>query len=358
MVKTVYINGRFLSQNITGVQRYAIQLLNTIDFMLESGGLSKNQFKFIVLTPNNFNELVRFKNIAIIKSSFSGHIWEQFVLPIVSGSHLLLNFCNLAPILKCNKIVVVHDASVYRVPKGYSFFFRLYYKIMLPILGLTSKIVITDSEFSKKELIRFCKYRPDRVKVILSGANNFSGKEMNRSILTRHNLTQERYIFSLGSMNPNKNFSTLLEAIKLLNLNDIKFVITGGLNSKIFKSHDIKSIPESVIFTGYVSDEELQSLYTNALCFVFPSIYEGFGFPPLEAMSVGCPVITSNAASLPEVCLDAALYCDPYSFVDIANKIQLMIENPQLRLSYIEKGHARVKSLDWKHTVAQMISVF
>jgi glycosyltransferase involved in cell wall biosynthesis len=206
--------------------------------------------------------------------------------------------------------------------------------------------------------MKFCKYNEKKVEVNLSGANDFSVKKNNISILDKFNLTSRKYLFAVGSMNPNKNFRALLEAIKLLNLGDCKFVISGGINSKIFQSQAIEDIPKSVIFTGYVSDDELNSLYANALCFVFPSIYEGFGFPPLEAMSVGCPVIVSNAASLPEVCSDAALYCNPYDVSDIASKIQFMIDNPKLQIIYSNKGYARVKDLDWKSTVAEVIKLF
>jgi glycosyltransferase involved in cell wall biosynthesis len=271
---------------------------------------------------------------------------------------LLLNFCNLGPVIKRNQFIVVHDASVYSKPDGYSLIFKIYYRVVLSLIGLRAKKIITVSEFSKIELMKFCKYNEKKVEVNLSGANDFSVKKNNISILDKFNLTSRKYLFAVGSMNPNKNFRALLEAIKLLNLGDCKFVISGGINSKIFQSQAIEDIPKSVIFTGYVSDDELNSLYANALCFVFPSIYEGFGFPPLEAMSVGCPVIVSNAASLPEVCSDAALYCNPYDVSDIASKIQFMIDNPKLQIIYSNKGYARVKDLDWKSTVAEVIKLF
>ena len=156
-------------------------------------------------------------------------------------------------------------------------------------------------------------------------------------------------------MNPNKNFNAIIHALDYIEFKDFLLVIAGGLNFKIFNSFRL-IYSEYVRYIGYVSDEELKALYINASGFVYPSLYEGFGFPPLEAMTCGCPVIVSKAASLPEVCGDAALFCDPNNPKDISSKIESIITDQKLYNELKRKGLERSNRFSWEQTAQETLA--
>jgi glycosyltransferase involved in cell wall biosynthesis len=164
----------------------------------------------------------------------------------------------------------------------------------------------------------------------------------------------------VGSLDPRKNLQGVLDAIKRLeHLSDVKFVIVGGKNSRIFSGDGTQApVPSrQVVWAGYVSDGELKSLYENAGCLVFPSLYEGFGLPPLEAMYCGCPVIASARTSIPEACGDAAMYCEATSPDDIAAKIAQMMGDPQLRQRYRNAGLLHAREFRWERSAQQVLEI-
>jgi glycosyltransferase involved in cell wall biosynthesis len=356
MKKVVYINGRFLGQKITGVQRYAIELTKALDGMLDKQEYN-NSITFVLLVPpGDFNKLP-LSNIKIKQlGCLSGHFWEQFELSIFTFGHLLLNFCNTGPIVKRNQIVTICDASVFSHPEGYSKLFRLWYKCLIPILGIMSRRVITISEFSKAELISYCHIKPKKIAVTLLGAPERFDLKPDTAYINSQGLGSTPFVLTVSSMNPNKNFAGLLKSIALLKDGRFQVVIVGGVNSKIFGAN-LLQIPDFVKYLGYVSDSELQQLYAHASCFVYPSFYEGFGLPPLEAMAAGCPVITSNVASLPEVCGSAVLYCDPTQPSEIASKINLMMSNSSLRSEMRKRGFKRIKQFTWDKCALETYNV-
>lgn len=358
MKKVVYINGRFLTQKITGVQRYAMELLTQLDNLIKTHYL-KNEINFQILVPRgtDVNKL-KLKNITVKEVGIlKGHAWEQLELPFYVRNRLLVNFCNVAPMFKKNQIVTIHDAAVYANPFNFSFIFRTWYKIVYKNISKYSKKIITVSTFSKKELIKYCKVNESKVKVIYEGKEHFLIKNRDSEILNKYKLVPKSYILAVSSLNPNKNFKAVINAFKKLESEKIKFVIAGGTNPRIFNNKLDLSFYKNVVHVGYISDEELKELYENAFCFIYPSFYEGFGLPPLEAMACGCPVIVSNAASLPEVCGDAALYVDPYSPEDIAEKIKLLLSDDKLREELRRKGLERAKMFSWEKCVEETIKV-
>ena len=156
-----------------------------------------------------------------------------------------------------------------------------------------------------------------------------------------------------------KNFKNLILAFNRLDIEDLELIIVGSDHS-VFKNQDLKKVIQSnkhTHFTGYLSDDELAQLYKNAMLFIYPSLYEGFGIPPLEAMAFGCPTIVSNITSLPEVCGDAAYYVDPYDINDIAKGMKEVLENDNLRSNLINKGYDRVKLFSWEKSAMKIIEV-
>ncbi|MBP2658162.1 MAG: glycosyltransferase [Firmicutes bacterium] len=351
----IYINARFLTQSVSGVQRYAIEVVKEIDSLIEKNIDNKNSF--YLLTPRNIKSQLNLKNIPIRKVGYlKGHLWEQLELPYYSRNGLLVNLCNVAPLLKNKQIITMHDASVFAYPNAYSFSFAIWYKILFVLLGRIAKRILTVSRFSKDELVRYCKIKKEKISVIYLGKEHVYNCKVDKQIIEKHKLENTPFILAVSSMNPNKNFTGIINAIKLLNREDLNIVIAGGINHHIF---DIQGeiLSDRIKHLGYVSDGELRALYEAASCFVFPSFYEGFGLPPIEAMAYGCPVIVSEVASLPEICGDAALYCDPYNPNDIAEKIRMIIDDETLREALTQAGKKHVKVFTWEKCAMNILQV-
>ena len=173
------------------------------------------------------------------------------------------------------------------------------------------------------------------------------------SILARSALQTRRFVLGVSSMSPIKNFQRLIDAWEGLGRTDFKLVLAGGHNRKLFQDAG-PCRGTNTQFLGYVTDGELRALYENAACFVYPSLYEGFGLPPIEAMSCGCPVIASHCSALPEVCGDAALYCDAYSATDIGRRITEVLDHPELAEELRRRGRQRAVLYTYRTCAAKL----
>lgn len=353
----IFINGRFLTQPVTGVQRYATEVVKALDNLFETDKVNKEEYELIILAPKNIINDLSLKHIEIKKiGNFNGHFWEQTELPFYVKNSILINLCNAGPILKRNQATVIHDMAVFAYSLNFSFIFKIWYKILISLQGKFSRQIITVSNFSKEELIKYLSIDKQKINVIYEGKEHFINKNVNTSILNKYELDLKPYIFAVSSLNPNKNFKAIVEATKLLETEELNIVIAGGTDPKVFSGNGI-TLPGNVKYLGYISDEELKALYESAFCFIYPSFYEGFGLPPLEAMSVGCPVIASDRASLPEVIGDAALYCDPSDPKTIANKIETLIRNNNLRNELIDKGRMQSEKYSWGDTAQKIVNI-
>lgn len=307
--KRVFINGRFLTQRVTGIQRYARETLLALDSLLGSGGAPK-EVEWILIAPAGtlFPPLVNVHCQAI--GRMSGHLWEQIVLPFATRGALLVSFGSTGPVAKQNQVITVHDASVYKVADAFSWRFRTWYRLMIRWIVARSPLVLAVSDFAGREVIECFGGRPERISITTEGWQHLERIQADETILARLGLSPGKYAFAVSSPTPNKNFALVLRAAKHLQDLPLTFVIAGASDSKVFAAVQLET-GEQIKRAGYVSDAELKALYMNAMCFVFPSRYEGFGIPPLEAMSCGCPVVVSNIDSVVEVCGDAAQYFDP-----------------------------------------------
>jgi glycosyltransferase involved in cell wall biosynthesis len=356
-VEIVYINGRFLTQRVTGVQRFAIEVIKALDNLLLKGKIDSEKFSFVILAPPKTKSSILLKKIKICNiGCFTNHLWEQFDLPIYSKNKLLINLCNSGPLIKKFQIITIHDVSVFEFKKAYSLFFRLWYVFLFKWLVRFSTQIVTVSNYSKSEIVRHLKIDPVKIKVIYEGAEHILNLSPELNILDKYELKKRAYFLTIGSINPNKNLSAVISAIDLMKSDKISLVIAGGINLKIFKKTEI-NLSARVIYLGYVNDNEIRALYQNSLCFIYPSFYEGFGLPPLEAMACGCPVIVSNTSSLPEICGDSAIYCDPYDRQDLADKMNLMINDNKIREDLIRKGLTRISKFTWESTAVKISSL-
>lgn len=351
--KTIFINGRFFTQPVTGVQRYAIELLDALDRFFAAHALDQQEIDLVCLVPPDCTQKLDYQKIKVRKvGRLTGNLWEQIELPRSTGGALLFSPANIAPFFHPFQVVTIHDASVYAFPQAYSLPFRTKYRVTYQRMARTARRIITVSEFSKMELMRWCKMRPDQFEVIPHGSEHLSVIAPDNTILERAGLTGKRFFLGVGSQSPHKNFHGLIEAFRKLNCQEAELVLVGGKFGKVFQTAE-ESLPEHTHHLGYVKDQELSALYQNAAGFVFPSLYEGFGIPVLEAMSAGCPVICSSTSSLPEVGGKAVLYCDPANPLDIAEKMSLLLNQETIRDALRQAGYQQVKKFSWENAAVK-----
>ncbi|MGL4863986.1 MAG: glycosyltransferase family 4 protein [Cetobacterium sp.] len=319
----IIINGRFLTQGITGVQRFAHEIIRELDNIVSPG-------EYKILAPKNiiYKEL-KYKNIEIeVCGNLVGHLWEQLELSfyVKKNKGQLLNLCNTAPIISPG-IITIHDIQTRVHPEFFSKKFALWYNIMNKFNIKNSKKIITVSEFSKSEIVKYYKIPKEKISVIYNGWQHMDRIERDESILTKLKIKTEEYILGVSSMNPNKNFKYILGLAKLHP--EYKFVIVGKKNSNVFKDGSVDEL-RNLTWAGYITDEELKSLYANAKAFVFPSFYEGFGIPPLEAIACGCKnIFVSNKSCLLEVYKEKVNFINPYSLK------KLNIQSQKLNVSIL-----------------------
>lgn len=348
----IFINGRFLTQPITGVQRYARQVVKTLDRLLSAGELPCDGHELVGLVPPDCTEDPGWSCIQVRRvGRLKGNLWEQVDLPWHARGGLLFSPANIGPFLHPNQVVSIHDASVYAVPQAYSFAFRTKYRLSLQWSARVARYVLTISQFSKNELIRYCHMRPERIAVIPLAGEQLSNLIPDETVLSRYGLAGKTYFLGVGSQSPHKNFCGLMAAFQQLNRPGVELALVGGTFSRVFQAAQA-DLPAGTHLLGYLQDAEIQALYKHAAGFVFPSFYEGFGLPVLEAMTAGCPVISSRAASLPEVGGEAVLYCDPSAPADIARQMAALLDTPGLREDLRQKGFAQAQRFSWD-TVAR-----
>lgn len=314
-MKKLIINGRFLSQQITGVQRVAHELVRELDKLVESENI-----EIVILAPKNIIFENLYKNIQIKKVGYlKGVLWEQMELPLYSIKEkgVLLNLGSVAPIINTG-IVDIHDISFRVNPQFFSKKFSWYYRVLIWILVRTSKKIITVSEFSKQEIIKYYKVPKEKIEVIYNSWEHILRIEEDITILKRFNLEKKNFYLGVSSIAPNKNFKYIVELAKLYP--EKRFVIVGKKNLKVFGKLGIENL-ENIIWCGYVSDEELKALYMTCKGFIYPSFYEGFGLPPLEAMGCGCEEIyVSKTSCLPEIFEESVIYLNP-------NKVEKILKD-------------------------------
>ncbi len=344
----LYINGRFLTRPMTGVERFAYSICVA---MAESGK------SFAVICPKGpIRKEYDVSRLNIIHYGFGGsHFWEQCVLPwFFAGKkdYMLLSLTGLGTILMRNKIMTIHDLSFLRSPSWFSRTYYWYYRFMTPLAVRTSRHILTVSEFSKSEILHFYPFlSDDKVSVIYSAINS--------NLFRRDNsvpAAKERFVLTVSSIDPRKNFARLLEAYN--GIKGTKLYIVGNYNQIFQKQDDLLQDRNDVKFLGRASDRELLELYNQAVCFVLPSLYEGFGLPPLEAMACGCPVLVSDIPVEREICADAARYFNPYSVEDIRRTIREQLEcDDSTRNEQIERGFSNITRFSWRRSAGIIIEI-
>jgi glycosyltransferase involved in cell wall biosynthesis len=313
-----------------------------------------------LLIPANARTDVVLPKAKMIGRWLKGSLWEQLALPFAIGGRTLLSLCNMGPLFARRQVVMMHDVAIYDLPENYSWKYKLWYRVAFSLLKRNASHIVTVSEFSKTRIMERLGIDASRISVVLNGVDHFEKIAPDTAILSRLNLQNDGYVLAVGNLSVGKNLPRIVAAMeRLSDRHDLKFVVVGGCDLRVFSSQAKVGydLSKNIIPAGFVSDGELRALYENAGCFLFPSLYEGFGLPPLEAMSCGCPVIVSREASLPEVCGNAAMYCDAHSVDDIVDKVTQMMEDAAVRETWRERGREHARGFRWERSAHQLLDV-
>ncbi len=337
----IYANGRFRAQKVTGVQRYAHEIIARLSPKIQ------------VCQPRQFVK------------GWQSHLWEQTVLPMQSRGGLLWSPCAAGPLGAARHVVTFHDLFPIDSAEWYQKKYAMWRKITLSTLARTAEHLIAVSEYTKQRLVAHFQVAPSKVTVIHNGLDRKvfrpASAEERAAAAEALQLPSDRYLLCLGSLEPRKNLKRTLEAWNsvLGDLpSDLWIVIAGSKDASVFEDAGLGKLPPKVHFTGYVPETHLSGLYSGSCGFLFPSLGEGFGLPPLEAMACGVPVLTSSLTSLPEVCSNAALYVDPTNVSEIARGLRQLVMEPAIGRSLIQLGNERVEQFSWDRAASQTLTVF
>ena len=328
--RPIFINGRFLTQQLTGVQAFAQSVCRE---MLQS-------YPVKILVPANEEVVNDEFNAHLIRfGRLKGHLWEQLelsrYLKNTNGS-VLLNLCNTGPLHLKNQVVTIHDLAFIKNPKWFNPIFRTFYKFLIPRICHNSRAVLTVSETIKNELISDLGIKSDKIFVV--------GNKVSENLLLVQpskppilGLLPNEYFLMVGSQDPRKNFA-FAERLFTQGFHGKKLVIVGGSHRNFNKVGTVSEASDFIKKAGMVSNAELRWLYENAIALINPSLYEGFGIPNLEAMAIGCPILCSNISVFREICDDAADYFDPVNEASLKSALEKVLDNNVLTAGQVLKG--------------------
>lgn len=344
----ISINGRFLAQPVTGVQRYARELLSAIDRVAGE----REDIRIRLLTPTVEVALpaLRFVRHEAV-GRLQGHAWEQLELPRHVGRDVLFCPGNTAPIAslrgRTRVAVTLHDLSYLYFPKAYSWRFRFLYHALVPRILRDADVVITVSESERAAILGHYPWCGNRLVAVQNGSlpdgvDPVSPQPANHP-----------FVLYVGSLSKRKNLPAMLEvATTLAKKRGLRFIFVGGVGSSLIESViDIDpAVRDHLAFVGQVNEwDALSQYYRSARCFFFPSLYESSGLPPLEAMGCGSPVLAAAIPALMERCGDAALYCNPRSVDDMVAKLERLIDDVDLQRTLREAGYERARLFTWEN---------
>jgi glycosyltransferase involved in cell wall biosynthesis len=278
----------------------------------------------------------------------------------------------LLPTRAKKRLVTIHDVFHLAFFHTLSLKQKVYARLMFDASVRLSNKIITDSQFSKSEIVRYTGADASRIRVVLCGIDKKTFKVIETMDKLKHlkscyNLP-DRFILFVGNLKPHKNLANLLKAFDILvrqKAVDCGLVIAGKKEGFISEDNELRTILENnadlrkrVVLTGYIEDRDVPLIYNLASVSVLPSLYEGFGLPPLESMACGCPAVVSDIPSIREVCGDAAYYVDPYDVENIADGLCRTLNDENLRTDLLSKGAERIKLFSWESSAAELIRIF
>ena len=364
-------NAQIVSSSDAGVATFAKNLIKNLV------RLNSDHELYFFGSPD-FLDLPDDRRIHLIPTSPSVNggwkriLWEQFILPSKVKSHqvdVMFYPDHTGPIFRNLKrtIITIHDLSFMALPETFPFIKRTYKSLALKRSIAKTDLIITVSQATKNECIRLLNLPEEKIKVVYNGIDQSFKKIRANDLLDNARKKFglfNKFILFVGTLEPRKNIIRLIRAYQQLRNSfhiEQELVIAGKkgwLYSGIFHEVERLRLKKHVHFLDYVTQKDLVSLYSLADMFVYPSLYEGFGFPPLEAMACEVPVLSSNISSMPEVLGDAAILVDPYSIDEITTAMSRVLSDDDLRKRLVERGLERIKQFSWQKSVERLLKVF
>ena len=360
----VYVNGRFLQQPITGVQRYGRELLSAWDRFLEEGETGGAELEIQVLAPRGPIDAPPLRRIGIRQvGCLRGHLWTQIELPFFARDGLLFSPGNIHPLVSMgslNGVVTVHDLAYAVRPEAYSKAFRLLYSALVPAAIRRADAVITVSRAEEANILNLYPFVRGRIYAVHNGAPEWPGGG-DLADAPSAPLDRNPFVLWVGTLIKRKNPQGAIDAVALINRETVLDLIVVGANQRGLVEGGLRlpsEIKGRVSFRGQINElSELRRLYESAVALIFPSFYESCGLPPLEAMRLGCPVVASDIPALREVCGDAALYANPHDPADIAGAVRTLLSDPRLREDLRERGRRRAALFSWERCARETLAI-
>ena len=353
----------------TGIGTYTFQLIKSINEIDK-----KNEY--LLFMPEggtcdiNYNENFNIKNIT---ENNQNNFWDEVNIPnILKDSeidiyHVPQNGIGLPRDKRCPMVITLHDIIPYKMPETVGPTYLKIFLEQMPNIVAQCDAILTVSDFSKSDIVNTFNFPKEKVFVAHLAPEDIYkplNKEFSKSLIKSNYSIEGNFILYIGGFSPRKNIVGLIEAFSKLTKyydGNISLVIAGkkGASYETYKNRASElNVSDKVIFPGFISLEHLPYLYNAAELFVYPSFYEGFGLPPVEAMACGIPVIASNTTSLPEIVGDCAVLIDPNNIDEIYSSMLRVLEDNMLRDKLILSGLIRVSELNWKHTAKKTIMAY
>lgn len=335
------LNGRFLSQATTGTQRYALELATRL--------AARHPGRVVVHVPRGTVVPEELAGSARVRESrASGQVFEQVVLPWLVRRDLLLSLGGPAPVAARRQVATLHDVSVFRHPETYSRAFRTWYRAMYRVLARRAVRVLTVSQFSAGELEAVLGVEPARVTVVPNGSDHVDRFTASRPALggdTDALVTgDEPWVLCVGTFARHKNLVPALDAFEAVGLRSV--IVGARGDGRVFADAGEARWAHAT-FAGRLTDDELAWLYDGATALVFPSVYEGFGIPVIEAQRRGCPVVALRTGPVPEVAGDGAVLCDPARPEALVEAVRLVASDPAHRAALVTAGRRNTERYTW-----------
>ncbi|MDO9363376.1 MAG: glycosyltransferase family 1 protein [Sphingopyxis sp.] len=353
--RRIIINGKFLSGIPTGVHRVAEELIRHAAEIIRDDTDIARKLELSLWLPHNAEANAKHLGLPYrVIGPLTGNLWEQLTLPAHARGQTILSLCNVGPMLTRNAVTMFHDAQVHLAPDSYSRPFRLWYRLHQPVSGRRHRKILTVSHFSREQLDKVGVAGLDRTAVVHNGVDHVQSTAPDDDVLPRLGLGAKPYVIALANTQPHKNIGLLLKAFSRPELKGVTLVLFGSARAADFVGGG-HAVPDNVVFAGRVSDAELRSLYGHALCIAFPSLTEGFGLPPLEAMTTGCPAIVAPHGALPEICGDAVIYAPADDPAAWAASIVRLRDDDDFREEMRASARRQSASFTWKRAASQLV---
>lgn len=376
--KRIGIDARMYGPLGKGLGRYTQEI---VDRVVEMD--PENRY-VVFLSRENFDEFwPKTDRVKKIKTNIRWYgLAEQVLLPLYIRKEKLdlMHFPHFnVPLLTPVKFVVtIHDLILTKFPTVRAstlspWLYKIknfFYKVVIKAAVKRAKRIITVSEFTKKDIVKQFRVKPDKIRVTYEGVadlakskdSSFVSKLNDTDTLLSYNIDSD-FLLYVGNAYPHKNLEGLVEAFADFYRNNYGTILVLVGKEDYFYKRLKDSIQEKhpdlpIIFPGYIPDEKLEILYQRAMAYVFPSFYEGFGLPPLEAMAKGCPVLSSNRSSMPEVLEEAALYFDPADRADMVEKLKRIVRDSDLRKELVKKGRKQASQYSWRECAKQTLEIY